>query len=55
MVLEDGRYELGLRPGLTDIGLDIKFQRIVDGAVVRQITGTTARANIAPKEAVENE
>ena len=40
---------------LTDIGLDIKFQRIVDGEVMRQITGTTARANIAPKEAVENE
>jgi hypothetical protein len=56
VVLEDGRYELQVYDRtLTDIGLDIKFQRIVDGAVVRQITGTTARANIAPKEAIENE
>ena len=56
MVLEDGRYELQVYDRtLTDIGLDIKFQRIVDGAVMRQITGTAARANIAPKEAVENE
>ena len=56
VVLEDGSYELQVYDRtLTDIGLDIKFQRIVDGAVMRQITGTTARANIAPKEAVENE
>ena len=51
--LEDGRYELQVYDRtLTDIGLDIKFQRIVDGEVMRQITGTTARANIEPKEAV---
>jgi hypothetical protein len=56
VVLEDGRYELQVTDRtLTDIGLDIKFQRIVDGAVMRQITGTTARANMAPKEAVDNE
>ena len=56
VVLEDGRYELQVYDRtLTDIGLDIRFQRIVDGAVVRQITGTTARANLAPEEAVENE
>jgi hypothetical protein len=56
VVLEDGRYELQVYDRtLTDIGLDIKFQRIVDGAVMRQITGTTARANIAPREAGENE
>jgi hypothetical protein len=56
VVLEDGRYELQVYDRtLTDIGLDIRFQRIVDGAVVRQITGTTARANLAPEEAVGNE
>jgi hypothetical protein len=56
VVLEDGRYELQVYDRtLTDIGLDISFQRIVDGAVMRRVTGTTARANIAPKEAVGNE
>jgi hypothetical protein len=56
VVLEDGRYELQVYDRtLTDIGLDIRFQRIVDGAVVRQITGTTARANLAPEAAVGNE
>ena len=50
MVLEDGRYELQIYDrSLTDIGLDINFQRIVDGAVVRRIAGTTARANTAPE------
>jgi hypothetical protein len=56
VVLEDGRYELQVYDRtLTDIGLDISFKRIVDGAVMRRITGTTARANVAPKELVENE
>jgi hypothetical protein len=56
VVLEDGRYELQVNDRtLTDIGLDVSFQRIVDGAVMRRVTGTTARANIAPKEAVGNE
>jgi hypothetical protein len=56
MVLQDGRFELQIYDrSLTEIGLDIRFQRIVDGAVMRQITGTTARANIAPQEAEENE
>jgi hypothetical protein len=56
VVLEDGRYELQVYDRtLTDIGLDISFQRIVDGSVMRRVTGTTARANIAPKEAVGNE
>jgi hypothetical protein len=51
MVLEDGRYELQVYDRtLTDIGLDIRFQRIVDGALVREITGTTARANLEPEE-----
>jgi hypothetical protein len=52
VVLEDGRYELQTYDRrLTDIGLDIKFQRIVDGEVLREITGTTARANVAPAAA----
>jgi hypothetical protein len=56
VVLEDGRYELQVSDRtLTDIGLDISFQRIVDGAVMRRVTGTTARANIAPKQAGGNE
>ena len=51
MVLEDGRYELQVYDRtLTDIGIDIRFQRIVDGALVREITGTTARANLEPEE-----
>jgi hypothetical protein len=45
LVLEDGRYDLQVYDrSLTDIGVDIRFQRIVDGAVVRRILGTTARA-----------
>jgi hypothetical protein len=56
VVLEDGRYELQVYDRrLTDIGLDIRFQRIVDGTVVRQVTGTTARANLAPQEGGESE
>jgi hypothetical protein len=51
MVLEDGSYELQIYDRtLTDIGLDIRFQRIVDGALVREIIGTTARANLQPEE-----
>jgi hypothetical protein len=56
VVLEDGRYELQVYDrALTDIGLDIRFQRIVDSELVREITGTTARANLEPEEAVEAE
>ena len=56
MVLDDGRYELQVYDRrLTDIGLDIRFQRIVDGGLVREITGTTARANLEPEEDVEVE
>lgn len=52
VVLEDGRYELQVYDRtLTDIGLDIKFQRIVDSALVREITGTTVRANLEPDDA----
>jgi hypothetical protein len=49
LVLEDGRYELQVYDRtLTDIGLDIRFQRIVDGELVREIIGRTARANLEP-------
>jgi hypothetical protein len=49
VVLEDGRYELQIYDRtLTDIGIDISFQRIVDGEVVRRISGTTAR--VRPEE-----
>jgi hypothetical protein len=51
VVLEDGRYELQIYDRvLTEDGLDISFQRLVDGALVRQITGTTVRA-AEPEEA----
>jgi hypothetical protein len=56
VVLEDGRYELQVYDRtLTEVGLDIRFQRIVDSELVREITGTTARANLEPEEAVETE
>jgi len=47
VVLDDGRYELQTYDRvLTDKGIDILFERIVDGAVVRRIRGSTARANL---------
>jgi hypothetical protein len=56
LVLEDGRYELQVYDRtLTDIGLDIRFQRIVDGELMREITGTAARANLPLEEGVETE
>jgi hypothetical protein len=56
VVLEDGRYELQVYDRtLTDIGLDIHFQRIVDGALLREVTGTTARADLQPEEELETE
>src|SRR5690606_17619121 len=56
VVLEDGRYELQIYDRtLTDIGLDIRFQRIVDGTLVREITGTTARANLQPEGGADTE
>ena len=56
VVLEDGRYELQVYDRtLTDIGLDIRFQRIVDSELMREITGTTARANLEPEEDVGTE
>ena len=44
VVLEDGRYELQVyQRTLTDIGMDIRFERVVDGEVVRRATGRTVR------------
>lgn len=51
LVLEDGRYEMQIYDRvLTDVGIDIEFQRIVDGAVVKTITGTTVRAEAGGEE-----
>jgi hypothetical protein len=45
VVLDDGRYELQTYDRvLTDEGLRIEFQRIVDGELIRRITGSTVRA-----------
>lgn len=51
VVLEDGRYELQIYDRiLTEAGLDIVFQRLLDGELVRQIKGSTVRANQAPDD-----
>ena len=45
VVGEDGTYELQVYDRvLTETGIEIEFQRIVDDVVVRRISGTTARA-----------
>lgn len=45
VVLEDGRYELQVYQRiLTENGMDILFERIVDGEVVRRVSGSTVRA-----------
>lgn len=45
VVLPDGRYEMQIYDRiLTEQGIDILFQRIVDGEVMREITGRTVRA-----------
>ena len=45
VVLEDGKYELQIYDRvLTEIGLDIVFQRFDDGQLVREIDGSTVRA-----------
>ena len=47
VVLPDGRYELQIYDRiLTDEGIDIRFQRIVDGEIMREITGQTVRADV---------
>jgi hypothetical protein len=51
VVLEDGTYELQTYDRtLTEAGMDIRFERILDGEVVRRITGTTARARLEAPE-----
>ena len=46
IVLEDGRYELQVYQRiLTDLGMDIRFERVVDGEVIRRVTGKTVRAD----------
>ena len=46
VVLEDGRYELQVyQRTLTETGMDILFERIVDGHVVRRVSGSTVRAS----------
>ncbi|MGI9433324.1 MAG: hypothetical protein ACR2Q4_00570 [Geminicoccaceae bacterium] len=46
VVLEDGRYELQIyRRTLTEEGIDIHFERVVDGTVVRRVSGSTVRAD----------
>lgn len=51
VVLENGRYELQTYDRiLTDAGLDIRFERIVDGQVVKRITGTAVRADVKAAE-----
>lgn len=45
VILDDGSYELqDYDRALTDDGIDIVFRRIVDGVRVREITGSTVRA-----------
>ena len=45
VVLEDGRYELQIYQRiLTESGMDILFERIVDGEVIRRVSGSTVRA-----------
>jgi hypothetical protein len=45
VVLEDGRYELQVYQRiLTETGLEILFERIVDGEVVRRVSGSAVRA-----------
>jgi hypothetical protein len=46
VVLEDGRYELQTYTRrLTGDGLDLKFERIVDGKVERRLSGHAVRAD----------
>lgn len=45
-VLEDGHYELRVfERRLTELGMELHFTRYRDGVVVRELTGTLARAN----------
>lgn len=45
-ILEDGRYGLqSYERILTEVGLDIEFRAVLDGQVVRTITGHTVRVD----------
>lgn len=45
-ILEDGRYGLqSYERILTDVGLDIEFRAVLDGTVVRTVTGHTVRVD----------
>ncbi len=46
VVLPDGSYEIqDYTRTLTNTGIDITFRRVVDGELVREIIGTTVRAD----------
>lgn len=46
VVLPNGRYELHIYTRrLTDVGLDLSFERVVDGDTLRRIDGRTVRAD----------
>jgi hypothetical protein len=46
VVLPDGQYELHTYTRqLTDVGLDLFFERVVDGVLLRRIEGHTVRAD----------
>lgn len=46
VVLSNGRYELQTYTRrLTDVGLDLDFERVVDGNTLRRIDGRTVRAD----------
>jgi hypothetical protein len=46
VLLEDGRYELQVYTRrLTETGLELEFERVVDGKPVRRMTGRAVRAD----------
>lgn len=51
VVLDDGRYELQVyERELTDKGIDLDFQRLVDGQLAREIVGTTVKVGVTQGE-----
>ncbi len=51
VVLDDGRYELQVyERELTDKGIDLDFQRLVDSQLAREIVGTTVRVGVTQGE-----
>ena len=54
VIRQDGAYELqSYERILTEYGIDIEFRRIVDGEVVRRITGRTVRVEDEPGTVLE--